>query len=183
MRQSLTTRELGFRRVELSEQEVQALEHLVNETLGTSDKSQDDGGDTRFRYESGSVEENEDYYLTHLTWIGCSGVLIHKREQWAVPFGSYTSAARHVWAINKGLDLKTERNDLILTAIHNVAETTKLLENLIRGVDRTYTRSLLEDLPVRFENLNLYFSINDLYSAELHGHYEFLIEPASCDCV
>ena len=126
-------------------------------------------------FEHADVLLNEDIVYVPYTWIGCVGFLVDRATWTPVLLGSGIPLRVHVWARYRGFadgDTSAERlNDLVVTAVNNRAATRQALARLRNLPD-------LDRLPFRLRNIDLYFSREALWKAELKGDFRFQVEPA-----
>lgn len=126
------------------------------------------------------VLENDDIYLFPIGWIGCAGYLIQKTDQEIVGFGSYISREAHLWAYYEGISLATlgrgRKNRISIVSVNDKEKTIKALKSFLDSqyVDREII-SKLDELPLIFDNVDLYFSIRSLIEARNGNWFEFKI--------
>jgi hypothetical protein len=119
---------------------------------------------------------NDDLIYVPYGWIGCCGFLVARSTWTATLLGSGIPKRVHVWAYYRGFaDGPTSNdrpNDLVILAVRDPRAAQRALKRVgkVPAVDQ---------LPFRFRNVDLYFSREALWRAEIKGDLEFHVEPPS----
>lgn len=153
----------GLRRPELADQADQAaVQRAVDAVAAHLGRA--------VRFDPREVMLGDDLVYVPHGWIGCVGFLVPRSGGAPIQLGSGMPLRVHVWAYYRGfadgLTSADRPNDLVITAVRSV-------EAARRALERVVDHPSFEVLPLRLRSVDLYFSREALWRAELRGDMRF----------
>lgn len=130
--------------------------------------------------------EAENWWFVPLSWIGCSGFFVDKKDGAIHQLGSCHPIDLCFWAHERGF---RELNDLVIDEITDMQTTVSFLCDVLRFPDssvlppREYPRSTVsrrcESLPARFAHQAFWFLFQAFRDIEETGAFRYHLEPTS----
>jgi hypothetical protein len=119
---------------------------------------------------------NDEIIYVPYGWIGCVGFLVVRSTWTPILLGSGIPLRVHVWAYYRGFadgETNVDRpNDLLVTMVKDPRAARRALVRVGHLPEPV-------ELPFRFRSVDLYFSREALWEAELKGDLRFQVEPPS----